>query len=75
MTWIQFNSSFKAFLSPLPVVISNSVLSQRVISKSIVVVEFKCDPEAMVFPMVPAGASNDDLLVHPTQESIRERLA
>ena len=26
-----------------------------------VVVEFKCDPEAMVFPMVAAGSSNDDV--------------
>jgi acetolactate synthase-1/2/3 large subunit len=24
-----------------------------------VVVEFRCDPDAMVFPMVPAGGSND----------------
>jgi acetolactate synthase-1/2/3 large subunit len=28
-----------------------------------VVVEFKCDPDAMVFPMVPAGHSNDDVVV------------
>ncbi|MFQ5555505.1 MAG: acetolactate synthase large subunit [Acidimicrobiia bacterium] len=28
-----------------------------------VVVEFRCDPDAMVFPMVPAGASNDDVVV------------
>jgi len=27
-----------------------------------VVVEFRCDPDAMVFPMVPAGASNDDVI-------------
>jgi len=30
-----------------------------------VVVEFACDPEAMVFPMVPAGASNDDVVLGP----------
>ena len=30
-----------------------------------VVVEFKCDPDAMVFPMVPAGGSNDDLVLGP----------
>jgi hypothetical protein len=29
----------------------------------VVVVEFTCDPEAMVFPMVPAGGSNDDLIL------------
>ncbi len=28
-----------------------------------VVIEFTCDPNAMVFPMVPAGASNDDVIV------------
>jgi acetolactate synthase-1/2/3 large subunit len=30
-----------------------------------VVVEFKCDPDAMVFPMVPAGHSNDDVVLGP----------
>jgi acetolactate synthase-1/2/3 large subunit len=28
-----------------------------------VVVEFKCDPDAMVFPMVPAGRSNDNVVL------------
>jgi acetolactate synthase I/II/III large subunit len=28
-----------------------------------VLVEFTCDPEAMVFPMVPAGGSNDDIIL------------
>jgi len=28
-----------------------------------VLVEFTCDPEAMVFPMVPAGGSNDDVIL------------
>lgn len=28
-----------------------------------VVVEVKCDPDAMVFPMVPAGGSNDDVVL------------
>ncbi len=28
-----------------------------------VVVEFRCDPDAMVFPMVPAGGSNDDIVL------------
>jgi acetolactate synthase-1/2/3 large subunit len=40
-----------------------------------VVVEFRTDANEKVFPMVPAGASNDDLLVHPTQDGIRERLS
>lgn len=28
-----------------------------------VVIEFSCDPEAMVFPMVPAGSSNDNVIL------------
>ncbi len=32
-----------------------------------VVVEFKCDPDAMVFPMVPAGHSNDDVVCGPEE--------
>jgi acetolactate synthase-1/2/3 large subunit len=32
-----------------------------------VVVEFKCDPDAMVFPMVPAGGSNDDVVLTPEE--------
>ena len=42
-----------------------------VIEKSIavddrpVVVEFQVDPEEMVFPMVPAGGSNDDIVLGP----------
>ena len=33
------------------------------INDRVVLVEFACDPEAMVFPMVPAGGSNDDLIL------------
>jgi acetolactate synthase-1/2/3 large subunit len=40
-----------------------------------VVVEFRTDWREKVFPMVPAGASNDDLIVHPTQQALRDRLA
>ena len=39
-----------------------------------VVVEFRTDSDEKVFPMVPAGKSNDDLIVHPTQQAIRNRL-
>lgn len=28
-----------------------------------VVIEFRCDPDAMVFPMVPAGGSNDNVIL------------
>ncbi len=33
-----------------------------------VVIEFRTDPAEKVFPMVPAGASNDDVILHPTQQ-------
>jgi len=39
-----------------------------------VVIDFRTDAAENVFPMVPAGQSNDDLLVHPTQQSNRELL-
>ncbi|MGH9244816.1 MAG: acetolactate synthase large subunit [Acidimicrobiales bacterium] len=34
-----------------------------------VVVDFRVDPMEKVFPMVPAGASNDDIIVHPSQRA------
>jgi acetolactate synthase I/II/III large subunit len=30
-----------------------------------VVIDFRCDQEEKVFPMVPAGASNDDIILGP----------
>ena len=30
-----------------------------------VVVDFRCDPGEMVFPMIPAGGSNDDIILGP----------
>jgi acetolactate synthase-1/2/3 large subunit len=39
-----------------------------------VVVEFRVDASEKVFPMVAAGNSNDDVLLPPAQELIRERL-
>ena len=39
-----------------------------------VVVEFRTDADEKVFPMVPPGTSNDDLIVHPTQQARRETL-
>jgi acetolactate synthase-1/2/3 large subunit len=30
-----------------------------------VVIDFRCDPAEMCFPMVPAGASNDDIILGP----------
>jgi acetolactate synthase-1/2/3 large subunit len=39
-----------------------------------VVVEFRVDAGEKVFPMVPAGQSNDDVILHPDQSSRREFL-
>jgi acetolactate synthase-1/2/3 large subunit len=39
-----------------------------------VVVEFRTDATEGVFPMVPAGASNTDLILHPTQQDRAEGL-
>jgi acetolactate synthase-1/2/3 large subunit len=39
-----------------------------------VVIDFRVEEFEKVFPMVPAGASNDDVLLHPSQESERELL-
>jgi len=33
-----------------------------------VVVDFRTDASEKVFPMVPAGASNSDVVVHPSQQ-------
>jgi len=40
-----------------------------------VLIEFVCDPEAMVFPMVPAGGSNDDIALSREDFMSREELA
>ena len=37
-----------------------------------VVIEFRVDPDENVFPMVPAGASNDDIVLSPSQEVLQE---
>jgi acetolactate synthase I/II/III large subunit len=34
-----------------------------------VVIDFRTDSREKVFPMVPAGQSNDDIVVHPSQRS------
>jgi acetolactate synthase-1/2/3 large subunit len=39
-----------------------------------VVIEFRTDSAEKVFPMVPAGGSNDDLILHPTQQDRADSL-
>ncbi|MGD1011556.1 MAG: biosynthetic-type acetolactate synthase large subunit [Acidimicrobiales bacterium] len=36
-----------------------------------VVIDFRTDSMEQVMPMVPAGASNDDIVVHPSQSALR----
>ena len=33
-----------------------------------VVIDFRCQSDEKVYPMVAAGGSNDDVILHPTQE-------
>ncbi|MEM8746488.1 MAG: biosynthetic-type acetolactate synthase large subunit [Actinomycetota bacterium] len=40
-----------------------------------VVIEFRTEASEGVFPMVPAGASNDDVILHPSQNDRRENLS
>ncbi|MEL6890998.1 MAG: acetolactate synthase large subunit [Actinomycetota bacterium] len=40
-----------------------------------VVIEFRTEAAEGVFPMVPAGASNDDIILHPTQQDRAAGLA
>ena len=39
-----------------------------------VVIEFRTDADEKVFPMIPAGFTNDQVLVHPSQEGHRSQL-
>jgi acetolactate synthase-1/2/3 large subunit len=39
-----------------------------------VVVEFRTEASESVFPMVPPGYSNDDVILHPTQQERKEGL-
>jgi acetolactate synthase-1/2/3 large subunit len=57
-----------------PEEVAPAIEKANAINDRTVVVEFRTDSDEKVFPMVPAGFSNDDLLVHPSQESRREAL-
>ena len=35
------------------------------------VIDFRVDPTEMCFPMVPAGASNDDIIIGPSPAQMR----
>ena len=49
--------------------VDNAIEKAYSITDRSVVIDFRVDPGEMVFPMVPSGASNDDIIVGP--ESIR----
>jgi acetolactate synthase-1/2/3 large subunit len=38
-----------------------------------VVIDFRTDAAEKVFPMVPSGASNSDIVVDPTQRALLDR--
>ena len=57
-----------------PEEIDEAIAKANSINDRSVVVEFRVEEFEKVFPMVPAGASNDDLLLHPSQEDRREFL-
>ena len=50
-----------------PEEVQPAILEANEINDRPVVVEFRTDPGAHVFPMVPAGASNSEILVDPSQ--------
>ena len=36
------------------------------------VIDFRVDPAEMCYPMVPAGACNDDIILDPRLENVRD---
>ncbi|NNE13262.1 MAG: acetolactate synthase large subunit [Ilumatobacter sp.] len=57
-----------------PEEVAPAIAKANSINDRCVVIDFRTDPEENVFPMVPAGQSNDDVMVHPTQQHNREHL-
>ncbi len=57
-----------AFRVEDPDEIAATIAKANAINDRPVVVEFRCVEEENVFPMVPAGGSNDDIIVDPSQE-------
>jgi len=50
-----------------PEEVAPAIEKANAITDRSVVIEFRTDASEKVFPMVPAGQSNDDLILHPTQ--------
>ena len=50
-----------------PEEVDSTIAKANEINDRPVVVEFRCISSEKVYPMVPAGGSNDDILVDPSQ--------
>jgi acetolactate synthase-1/2/3 large subunit len=63
-----------AFRVESPEEVGPTIEKANAINDRPVVVEFRTEASEGVFPMVPAGHSNDDVILHPTQQDNREML-
>ncbi|MCA1830219.1 MAG: acetolactate synthase large subunit [Actinobacteria bacterium] len=48
--------------------VETTIQKAQEINDRSVVIDFRCDPQEKCYPMVPAGASNDDIILGPAQE-------
>ncbi|MEM8922867.1 MAG: acetolactate synthase large subunit [Actinomycetota bacterium] len=64
--WAQ-SMGCEAFRVEEPDEVEATIAKANEINDRPVVVEFRCQSEEKVYPMVPAGGSNDDILVDPSQ--------
>ncbi len=62
-----------AFRVESPEEVPSVIAKANEINDRPVVVEFRCVDSEKVFPMVPAGGSNDDLIVDPSQRDAQAR--
>jgi acetolactate synthase I/II/III large subunit len=63
-----------AFRVESPEDVTPTIEKANAIDDRPVVIDFRTDAREKVFPMVPSGASNDDVVVHPSQKPGGERL-
>jgi acetolactate synthase-1/2/3 large subunit len=63
-----------AFRVEAPEEVEPVIAKANAIDDRPVVIDFRTDAREKVFPMVPAGASNDDVVVHPSQKPGGENL-
>jgi acetolactate synthase-1/2/3 large subunit len=63
-----------AFRVEAPEEVAPTIEKANAIDDRPVVIDFRTDAAEKVFPMVAAGASNDDVIVHPSQKPGGERV-